>query len=269
MASPVVTGMTIKVNEATAARRRVPIYCVDATDHYTPETSEATGQPRIAKNGGTFADTAAKLVSIGYGWYYVELTQTEVNTLGLLVVRYNGSSTDGSSSLVQVVAYDPYDATSMGMSRLDATISSRSTLASDTVDSAVQTAFNTAIPASPTADSPYERIAALDDNYTAARAVKLDNLDAAMTTRATPAQVNAEVIDVLSTDTQAEPGAGAPPATATLAAKIQYLYAGFRNRFTASNTERTLYADNGTTVMCKSTVSDSGSLYDRGEMGAP
>lgn len=61
------------------------------------------------------------------------------------------------------------------------------------VNAEVDAALNTAIPVSPTANSINERIATLDDNYTAARAPNLDNLDAAVSTRATPAQVNTEV----------------------------------------------------------------------------
>ena len=50
------------------------------------------------------------------------------------------------------------------------------------------------------------------------------------------AEVNAEVVDALATDTYAEPGQGAPAATATLAAKINYLYKAWRNKKT--QTER-------------------------------
>jgi len=76
-------------------------------------------------------------------------------------------------------------------SLIDAAISSRATPAD--VDSQVHSRLNTAVPASPTTDSLYERIKTLDDNYTAARAAKLDNLDAAVSSRATPAQVRSEV----------------------------------------------------------------------------
>ena len=50
------------------------------------------------------------------------------------------------------------------------------------------------------------------------------NLDATISSRATPAQVNTEVVDALNVDTYAEPGQGAPGATVSLAAKINYLY---------------------------------------------
>jgi len=71
--------------------------------------------------------------------------------------------------------------TSTHVSRIDATISSRAT-PSD-VNTQVHNRLNTAIPSSPTTGSIYERIKTLDDNYTAARAAKLDNLDASVSSR--------------------------------------------------------------------------------------
>jgi hypothetical protein len=81
-------------------------------------------------------------------------------------------------------------------------------------------------------------------------------------------QVNAEVLDVLNTDTFAEPGQEAPPATTTLAKKIGYLYKLLRNKLTQTSTELKVYADDGTTVDQKATVSDDGSTYTRGEIGS-
>jgi hypothetical protein len=81
------------------------------------------------------------------------------------------------------------------------------------------------------------------------------------------AAVNAEVLDVLNTDTFAEPGQEAPGATITLAKKISYLYKAFRNRMTQDATTQKLYADDTTTVDQKATVSDNGTVFDRGELG--
>lgn len=80
-------------SEATAARRRFPIYLVDATDGITPETGEAGGQPQISKAGGAWTNTAATLTALGNGAYYVELTATELNTLGGIQVRYKSAAT--------------------------------------------------------------------------------------------------------------------------------------------------------------------------------
>lgn len=92
------------------------------------------------------------------------------------------------------------------------------------------------------------------------------NLDAAISTRATPAQVNAEVVDALNVDTYAEPAQGAPPATATLVQRLQYLYKAWRNRSTQTASQYTLYGDDALTVDQKATFADDATTADRGEI---
>ena len=77
--------------------------------------------------------------------------------------------------------------------------------------------------------------------------------------------VNAQVVDVIRTDTVAEPSQGAPPATTTLQKKIDYLYTVLRNKQKSTTTEITVYADDGTTEIMKSTVSDAASIYNKAE----
>lgn len=91
------------------------------------------------------------------------------------------------------------------------------------------------------------------------------HIDAAITSRATPAQVNTEVLDVLNTDTFAEPGQGAPGATVSLITKIGYLYKAWRNKSTQTSTTFSLYADDTTTVDQKSTLSDDATTFVSGE----
>lgn len=81
------------------------------------------------------------------------------------------------------------------------------------------------------------------------------------------AEVNAEVVDALNTDTYAEPGQGAPAATATLVAKIGYLYKAWRNKSEQTASEYTLYADDASTADQQAAVSDDGTTFTRGEMG--
>ena len=85
-------------------------------------------------------------------------------------------------------------------------------------------------------------------------------------TDVTSAQVNAEVVDVLFTDTDAEPAQGAPAATASLATKIGYLYKMLRNKKTANATTISVYDDAGTTVDHKRTISDDATTYTEEEI---
>jgi hypothetical protein len=105
------------------------------------------------------------------------------------------------------------------------------------------------------------------------------NLDTQLGTLATSAsiaalnnistsQVNAEVVDALATDTYGEPGQGAPAATTSLAAKLNYLFKAWRNKHTQTATEYDLYADDTTTIDQKASVSDNAVTFTRGEVAS-
>lgn len=78
------------------------------------------------------------------------------------------------------------------------------------------------------------------------------------------AQVNAEVVDALATDTYAE-SSGVPAATASLAAKIQWLATLARNKITQTSTTQTVRNDADSADVATSTHSDSAGTYTRGE----
>lgn len=80
------------------------------------------------------------------------------------------------------------------------------------------------------------------------------------------AEINTEVVDALNVDTYAEPGQATPAATATLAAKINYLYKAFRNRKAQTATTFSLYNDDATTVDQKATTSDAAGVTGVTEM---
>ncbi len=132
---------------------------------------------------------------------------------------------------------------------LDATIRSAVGLASANLD--------TQLDALPTNAELATSQAAADDATLAAIAA-LNNLSAA--------QVNAEVLAVMNVDTYAEPGQGNPAATASIFAKLNYLYKWARNKKTQTATVLSVYADDETTVDHKSTVSDDGTTATRGEI---
>lgn len=71
----------------------------------------------------------------------------------------------------------------------------------------------------------------------------------------------------IKTDTYTLPGQEAPTATPTLEEAIMYLYKQFRNKETQTATEYKLFADNGSTVDQKATVSDDTTTATKGEIG--
>ena len=107
-------------------------------------------------------------------------------------------------------------------------------------------------------------------NITAGTITTVTNLTNAPTsgdlTATMKTSVNAEVLDVMNTDTFAEPGQGNPAATASLVTKIGFLYKAWRNRHTQTSSQYSLMNDDATTVDQKATVSDNGTVFDRTEI---
>jgi gas vesicle protein len=100
-----------KQSESVAARRRVYLHLVDATDGITAKTGQ-TGTGYISKNGATPVATSGSLVEVDAtnqpGLYYIELVATELDTLGFFAVRFKNSSTAEFQMVGQCVADDPY-----------------------------------------------------------------------------------------------------------------------------------------------------------------
>lgn len=137
----------IKQSEGTAARRRIPVLMVDATDGYTGETGVTSPTIYISKNGtvavgaGTFAELNGTNMP---GQYYYEFTTGEVDTLGYIQFYAIKSGTSRAyHAIVQINAYDVMDSTSLGISRIDAAISSRSTLTAANVWDAATSGLTT------------------------------------------------------------------------------------------------------------------------------
>jgi len=86
----------IRVSEATAARRRVPIWLVDVVDGLTAETG-INGKPNLSILGAAPAGTTNNIVEINLGGmpglYYIELTALEVATLGTSFLSFKTATT--------------------------------------------------------------------------------------------------------------------------------------------------------------------------------
>jgi len=79
--------------------------------------------------------------------------------------------------------------------------------------------------------------------------------------------VNAEVLDVLNVDTFSQPGQTTPAATTSIRLMLAWIYKAWRNKSTQDATDYKLYNDDTTTVDQKATVSDSGTVFTRDEVG--
>jgi hypothetical protein len=122
---------TIKVSEATAARRRIYFDCLDATDGYTPETglTFSSGELKLSKAGAAEANHSGTVTEIGGGTYMYEATAAECNTLGILQFRVVKSGVRGFRVRVQITGIDVHDAASAGMTNLSVATSALLTTA--------------------------------------------------------------------------------------------------------------------------------------------
>ena len=104
--------LQIKQSESTAARRRVPVYLVDATDGVTPETgiTFAAGDIKLSKNGAAEGNHAGTVTELAGGLYSYEATAGEVDTLGFLSARFTKSGVRTFVAVAQVQVLDPYTA---------------------------------------------------------------------------------------------------------------------------------------------------------------
>jgi len=144
------------------------------------------------------------------------------------------------------------------------------------VNAEVDIALDTAIGGAPTADSINQRIRSMDLLVEAAGAGDLAAIlvdtgttiqaDIAALNNVSTAQVNAEVVDALATDTYVEPGQELPASNTSLANKINYLYKAWRNRSNQTATTYQLFNDDATTVGQKATVSDNATTAEKGEV---
>jgi hypothetical protein len=142
--------------------RLILFLMVDSTDHVTPKPSLSPTVTR-SKNGGSFGAVAGAVAEVGgaglgNGWYKLTPAAGDVDTLGVLILHATAAGADPADVMVEVVAANVHDATSLGLSRLDAAVTSR------------------AVPGDVTAGLTAQ-------GYTAGRAPNLDNLDVAVSSR--------------------------------------------------------------------------------------
>jgi len=98
-------------------------FMIDSTDHVSGKTG-LSPSVSISKAGGSFASAGGTVSEVGSGWYKIALTTTDTNTLGDLAFQCTATGADPTSFVDQVVAFNPLDS-NLGLTNLDATISSR------------------------------------------------------------------------------------------------------------------------------------------------
>lgn len=111
------------------------------TDSTGAAVTGLTPTVTLSKSGAAFGAAAGTVTEISNGWYKVAGNATDVGTLGPLALHATGGSALPTDAMYEVVAYDPQSATSLGLTNLDAAISSRapSSLTTASIASAILT----------------------------------------------------------------------------------------------------------------------------------
>lgn len=116
--------MLIKQSEAAAARRTIYFTAVQSTDDAAYTGTLAGADIRVSKAGGAEANSLGTATHIATGLFKYELTAGECDTVGEVSIRIAKADIYNDVRTVNVVAFDPYSATSLGLTNLDATVSS-------------------------------------------------------------------------------------------------------------------------------------------------
>lgn len=116
----------IKNNESTASKRTIQ-FDMFQTDGVTPQAGLTFSVSEIQiSTGGAQTNSAGSVTEIGNGSYAYIFTQAECTTNGMLSLRTNKPGYAIGVANAQIVPFDPYDAAALGLSRLDAAITTRS-----------------------------------------------------------------------------------------------------------------------------------------------
>lgn len=226
---------TIANNEATAT-----VYAQASSNIETITTLGTYAAPTASKCRFKEVDATNHK-----GVYEIQIADARfavANARTLLVSISGAAGAVEVDAEIQLVSYDPYDTVRLGLTALPN----------------VAAGANGGLPTGNASGQVVVSSHATGAIVAASFGTGANNLSAA--------QVNAEVVDALATDTYAEPGQGTPAATLSLSGKVNYLYKAWRNKKTQTDDEASLYADDGTTVDQKWSISDDNTTLISGEV---
>lgn len=252
--------------------------------------------------------TTMVLIEAGRYWIEYDLaTADPIENLNLTFTIIEGGVTRKIDRQVMVVDMTAVDFTTADRAKLDALHDTRipDVLSLANINAEVDSALDTSIPGSPTADSINERIKTIDNKLPAGAIAdggqqdgqdtqiqlildslggwttggvnnvlgafkallnKLASLPSDIGGSGDPSTDSVEALrEFLATDTIAELPQAQPPATPTIPQVLSLLNMWIRNANTSSASERTIKNDAGT-VIAKATTSDAAGKFDQGKL---
>lgn len=119
--------MGYPIKQSTTAQPLV-FFMTDTADHITGKTG-LSPTVKLSKNGAAGVSPSGAVSQIDStnhpGWYQVAGNATDSNTLGPLILHASSAGADPADDTFIVVSYDPQNATSLGLSNLNAPIALR------------------------------------------------------------------------------------------------------------------------------------------------
>jgi len=107
----------------------VPFFMPDETDPWSGKSGLDTGVITVeylrATDNGFNLVVSPAITELGGGWYRYSYSSSEVSIFGPVIFRFTAAGAKTQQVMLQVVAFDPNDASGLGLSRLDTNIGSR------------------------------------------------------------------------------------------------------------------------------------------------
>lgn len=107
----------LRTRQQSTTTRPVILYMVLSSDHVTPATGK-TVSVSISKNGAAFGAASGAVSELANGFYAWAGNATDRDTLGELAIRATATDCDASPMVLNIVPYDPYDGTRLGLTAL-------------------------------------------------------------------------------------------------------------------------------------------------------
>lgn len=106
-----------------SASYNIPFLMVDSGDHLTPKTG-LSPTVKISKNCGTFSTPSGTIAEVSLGWYCISGHLQDSNTYGPLLIHASGAGADMYDGIHEVVAFNPRDSVSLGLTNVLSNVAS-------------------------------------------------------------------------------------------------------------------------------------------------
>ena len=226
----------------------------------------ASGDAKVSKDGGALANVATLPTVIGSSAVVqIDLSSTEMNADNVTIVLSDAAGGQWCDLVIGLqTAANQFDdlALASALATVNAYVDELETRLTAARAGYLDNLSGGPVALASALATVNAYVDELETRLTAARAGYLDNLSGGPV--ATAADVNAQVLDVLTVDTFAELS-GVPAATASLKDKIGWLFMLARNKRLTTGTSDKVRNDGDSGDVATATVSDDGTTFTRGE----